>query len=179
MSVPTTVFIASLANPLLGGLDEISATLVSTAVFAPLIGVLKSLPAFLPSRRDPTVDSQPCDNGWAGVRNSRTLHVRVSRRNSRVLQTARTHFPPVKHGDSGVRHSHEKTHGFLRVSCVSSFRQQLSRSRKPVPVLRVDSNSWINSLACVDILRQDERKSNSVGKLRVKRGKMINNPSTS
>jgi len=37
MSVPITVFIASLANPLLGGLDETSALLISTAAFAPLI----------------------------------------------------------------------------------------------------------------------------------------------
>ena len=37
MSVPITVFIASLATPLLGGLDAFSATLMSTATFAPFI----------------------------------------------------------------------------------------------------------------------------------------------
>jgi RsiW-degrading membrane proteinase PrsW (M82 family) len=37
MSVPITLFIAQYANPLLVGLDTISATLVSSAVLAPLV----------------------------------------------------------------------------------------------------------------------------------------------
>src|SRR3989337_344111 len=37
MSVPITLFIAQLANPLLAGFDKTSATLISTALFAPFI----------------------------------------------------------------------------------------------------------------------------------------------
>lgn len=37
MSVPLTIFVASLANPLLVGLDQFNAILISTAIFAPFI----------------------------------------------------------------------------------------------------------------------------------------------
>jgi RsiW-degrading membrane proteinase PrsW (M82 family) len=37
MSIPLTIFVASLANPLLVGIEKTVATLISTAVFAPFI----------------------------------------------------------------------------------------------------------------------------------------------